>query len=251
MRAITALATIAGGALLAVGGAQATSGSGTASCVVPQGAEHVRITPSQFTTRIDNPWWPMRPGSRWTYRETDPEGPTLRGVVTVTSNTKRVADGVATRVVRDVARQGRTPVEVTNDYYAQDRCGNIWYFGEATTEYRNGKPHSTEGSFEAGVDGAEPGVILPARPRAGLGYRQEYYAGHAEDRGQVFSLGEQVETPYGHFGRGRVLMTRDLNPLEPDNLEYKFYVRGVGQVLAVAVSGGSDREELVGYQRGS
>jgi len=67
----------------------------------------------------------------------------------------------------------------------------------------------------------------------------------------VFSLGEQVETPYGHFGRGRVLMTRDLNPLEPDNLEYKFYVRGVGQVLAVAVSGGSDREELVGYQRGS
>jgi hypothetical protein len=209
----------------------------------------VHIDPAGFTTRIDNPWWPMAPGSRWTYRETDPEGPTLRGVVTVTRKTKRIADGVTARVVSDIARRGRTPVEVTDDYYAQDRCGNIWYFGEATTEYVNGKPKSTEGSFEAGVDGAQPGVIVPSEPRPGLSYRQEYYARHAEDQGQVFSLTEQVETPYGHFGRGRVLMTRDLNSLEPDALEYKFFVRGVGQVLAIAVSGGSDREELVGYHR--
>jgi hypothetical protein len=210
----------------------------------------VHIDPAGFTTRIDNPWWPMMPGSRWTYRETDPEGPTLRGVVTVTRKTKRIADGVTARVVSDIARRGRMPVEVTDDYYAQDRCGNVWYFGEATTEYVNGKPKSTEGTFEAGVDGAQPGVVVPVAPRPGMSYRQEYYAGHAEDQGQVFSVTEQVETPYGHFGRGRVLMTRDLNPLEPDALEYKFFVRGVGQVLAIAVSGGSDREELVGYHRG-
>jgi hypothetical protein len=250
MRRRAALAIVAGTTLLAVGGAQATSAKRPSACPLPRGSEHVRVDPSAFTTRIDNPWWPMAPGSRWTYRETDPEGPTLRGVVTVTRKTRRIADGVTARVVSDVARRGRRPVEVTDDYYAQDRCGNIWYFGEATTEYANGKPKSTEGSFEAGVDGAQPGVIVPAEPRPGTSYRQEYYAGHAEDAGQVFSLTEQVESPYGHFGRGRVLMTRDLNPLEPDTLEYKFYARGVGQVLAIAVSGGSDREELVGYHRG-
>jgi hypothetical protein len=140
--------------------------------------------------------------------------------------------------------------EDTFDWYAQDRCGNIWYLGEATTEYENGKPVSTKGSFEAGVDGAQAGVIMPARPKPGMRYRQEYYAGEAEDRAEVMSLREQVEVPLGHFRSGRVLMTRDLNPLEPKVLEYKFYARGIGPVLAVGVSGGNDREELVRYTRG-
>lgn len=250
MRANLTLAVVAGSALLAVGGARATASAEVSSCALPHGSEHVRVNPSQFTTTIDNPWWPMAPGSRWTYRETDPEGPKLDGVVTVTRTTKRLADGVTARVVHDVTTDHGTPVEVTDDLYAQDRCGNIWYFGEATTEYRNGNPFSTHGSFEAGVHGAEPGVIVPAKPRVGLGYRQEFSRGQAEDRGEIVSLGEQVEAPYGHFGRGKVLMTRDLNPLEPTNLEYKFYVRDVGPVLAVAVSGGADREELLGYHRG-
>ena len=172
MRPRTTLAVFAGIAFLAVGGAQATSGKRPSACPLPRGSERVPIDPADFTTRIDNPWWPMTPGSRWTYRETDPEGPTLEGVVTVTRKTKRTAEGVTTRIVSDVARHGRTPVEVTDDYYAQDRCGNIWYFGEATTEYRNGKPQSTAGSFEAGVDGAQPGVIVPAEPRPGLSYRR-------------------------------------------------------------------------------
>ena len=106
MRARTAVAIVAGSALVAVGGAQATGSAGTASCALPGGAEHVRIDPASFTTRIDNPWWPMAPGSRWAYRETDPEGPTLNGVVTVTTKTKRVADGVTTRVVSDVGPSG-------------------------------------------------------------------------------------------------------------------------------------------------
>jgi hypothetical protein len=152
--------------------------------------------------------------------------------------------------VHDVVTEGGSPVEVTDDWYAQDRCGNIWYLGEATTEYENGKPVSTAGSFEAGVDGAQAGVVVPARPKAGLRYRQEYYQGHAEDRGEILSLREQVEVPLGFFGKGRVVMTRDLNPLEPKVLEYKFYVRGIGPVLSVGVLGTSDREELVRYTRG-
>ena len=244
------MAAAVGIALVALGGAEATSATQASGCRLPQGSEHVKLDPASFTTRIDNPWWPMRPGSRWVYRETDPAGATQRIVVTVLAETKRIANGVTARVVRDVATEDGAPVEKTSDWYAQDRCGNVWYLGEATTEYENGKPVSTKGSFEAGVDGAQAGVILPATPRSGLGYRQEYYAGHAEDRGEVLSLREQVETPYGYFRPGRVLLTRDLNPLRPKALEYKFYARGVGPVLTVAVSGGSDREELVRYVRG-
>ena len=140
------------------------------------------------------------------------------------------------------------PVEVTDDWYAQDADGNIWYLGEATTEYEDGKPKSTAGSFEAGVDGAQAGVVMPAEPTSGLAYRQEYYAGEAEDEASVVGLDEQAEVPYGHFTG--VLMTRDVNPLEPDVLEFKFYARGVGPVLAIGVSGGSDREELVSYTEG-
>jgi hypothetical protein len=169
-------------------------------------------------------------------------------VVTVTHRTKLIANGVTARVVHDVVTEGGKPVEVTDDWYAQDRAGNIWYLGERTREYVNGKPGSTEGSFEAGVDGARAGIVMPAHPKVGMRYRQEYYKGHAEDRGEILSLREQVEVPFGHFGPGRVLMTKDLNPLKPTSLEYKFYARGVGPVLSVAVSGGSDREELVRYR---
>ena len=205
---------------------------------------------AEFTTRIDNPYWPMKPGSRWIYRETDSQGAKQRVVVTVTRQTKRIANGVTARVVHDVVTENGTPVEVTDDWYAQDRAGNIWYLGERTTEYVDGRPASTEGSFEAGVDGARAGIVMPAKPRVGMRYRQEYYKGHAEDKGEILSLREQVEVPFGHFGPGRVLMTKDLNPLKPKILEYKFYARGVGPVLAIGVSGGSDREELVRYRPG-
>jgi hypothetical protein len=247
MKSVLAPAAIALVALTAVGGA--ASAQPGAGCPLPQGSDRVRHDPADYTTRITNPWWPMRPGSRWVYRETAPDGTRQKVVVTVLARTKLIANGVRARVVRDVVTEDGEPVEVTDDWYAQDRCGNVWYLGEDTAEYENGKVVSREGSFEAGVDGAQAGVIVPARPRPGLRYRQEYYAGHAEDRAEVFSLREQVEVPVGHFRRGRVLMTRDLNPLEPKILEYKFYVRGLGPVLAVGVSGGADREELVRYTR--
>ncbi len=215
---------------------------------LPRGGERVVLDPADFTTRITNAYWPMRPGTRWVYRETDGSGTRQRVVVTVTDRTRRIANGVTARVVTDVVTERGDPVEVTEDWYAQDRAGNVWYLGEDTAEYEDGKVVSRAGSFEAGVDGAEAGVIMPARPRRGLRYRQEYYAGHAEDRARIVSRREQAEVPFGHFRR--VLMTRDENPLEPKVLEFKFYARGIGPVLALGVSGGGDREELVRYRRG-
>jgi hypothetical protein len=251
MRSIRKIAALA--ALLTAvvaGAAVADAARPVKSIRLPQGSEPVSLDPADFTTNIDNPFWPMRPGSRWVYRETDPEGTRQRVVVTVTNRTKKIANGITARVVRDVVTEGGKPVEVTDDWYAQDRAGNVWYLGEATTEYENGKPTTTAGSFEAGVDGAQPGIIMPAKPKPGLRYRQEYYKGEAEDKAQVMSLKQQVEVPFGHFRPGRVLMTRDLNPLKPKILEFKFYARGIGPVLAVGVSGGSDREELVSFRRG-
>jgi hypothetical protein len=215
---------------------------------LPQGSEPVDLDPAEFSTQIDNPWWPMVPGSRWVYRETDAEGAVQRVEVTVTDRTKMIANGIEARVVHDVVSEDGEPVEITDDWYAQDSEGNIWYMGEDTTEYENGKPVSTAGSFEAGVDGAQPGIIMPANPAPGMTYRQEYYAGEAEDVGEIISTDEQAQVPYGHFTG--VLMTKDTNPLEPKVLEFKFYARDVGPVLAVSVSGGSDREDLLSYAPG-
>ena len=249
MRAIGAIA-IAAIAIAAAGCGDDPAGTDDSTVgALPQGAEHVELDPAEFTTEIDNPYWPMAVGSRWVYRETDTEGALQRVVVTVTPRTKAIANGVEARVVHDVVTEDGQFVEVTDDWYAQDSAGNVWYLGEDTTEYENGKPVSTAGSFEAGVDGAEPGIIMPADPAEGMTYRQEYYAGEAEDLGEVVRLDEQAEVPAGHYTG--VLMTRDTNPLEPKVLEFKFFAEGVGPVLAVSVSGGSDREELVRFDPGA
>jgi predicted small secreted protein len=218
------------------------------SASFPQGSESVDLNPADFSVEIDNPYWPMRPGSRWVYRESDGEGGVQRVVVTVTEKTKRVASGIEARVVHDVVSQGGEPVEVTDDWYAQDADGNVWYMGEDTAEYENGKVVSRAGSWEAGVDGAQPGVALPADPRQGMAYRQEYYAGHAEDEGEVLDAGGQVEVPFGHFTDA--VTTKDTTPLEPRVVEYKLYVSGVGPVLTLDVSGESGREELLSYTPG-
>jgi hypothetical protein len=246
------IAAGAGAVVLALGvvacGGDDDSGSASAGSELPKGSEPVELDPADFTTEIDNPYWPMAPGSRWVYRETDSEGTEQKVVVTVTDETKQIADGIEARVVHDVVTEDGEPVEVTDDWYAQDSAGNIWYLGEDTTEYENGKPTTTKGSFEAGVDGAEAGVVIPAEPEPGVSYRQEYYAGEAEDQGEIVSLDAQAEVPFGHFTN--VLMTKDTNPIEPKVLEFKFYARDVGPVLAVTVSGGSDREELVSFKPG-
>jgi hypothetical protein len=190
----------------------------------------------------------MRPGSRWVYRETDTRGNAQKIVVRVTHRTKRVASGVLARVVRDTATADGEVVEDTFDWYARDAKGNVWYVGEDTTEFENGKPVSKEGSWEAGLDGAEAGIVMLAHPRVGRRYRQAHYAGHAEDKAAVLIRREQAETPFGHVTN--VLLTKEFTPLEPDLLEYKLYARGVGPVLALGISGERDREELVRYRRG-
>ena len=223
------------------------AGCGGGSDALPQDGEPVELDPADFVTRIDNPYWPMSPGSRWVYRETDAEGTVQRVEVTVTDRTKTIL-GIEATVVHDVVTEDGEPVEDTYDWYAQDTAGNIWYLGEATKEYENGKPKSTEGSWEAGVDGAEAGIVVPADPEVGMAYRQEYYAGEAEDEGEILSLDERAEVPFGSFDN--LLMTRDTTPLEPDVLEHKFYAEGVGPILALGLSGGVGREELLSYEQG-
>jgi hypothetical protein len=215
---------------------------------LPQGSEPVDLDPADFSIEIDNPYWPMKPGSRWVYREQDGEGGVQRVVVTVADATKRIANGIEARVVHDVVSEAGEAVEVTYDWYAQDADGNLWYLGERTAEYEDGRVVSRAGSWEAGVDSAQPGVIMPADPQAGMAYRQEYYAGEAEDRAEVLSTEEQVEVPFGHFPRA--VLTKDLVPTEPRMVEYKLYARGVGPVLTLDVSGASGREELIDFAQG-
>ena len=203
----------------------------------------MRLDPADFTTEIDNPYWPMKPGTRWTYRNTDGEGGVQTAVVVVTEQTKKLANGITARVVRDTVTEDGQIVEDTNDWYAQDAKGNIWYLGEDTAEFEEGKVTSRAGSFEAGVDGALPGIAIPAAPQPGMAYRQEFYRGEAEDVGKVLSTDELAEVPAGSY-RG-ALLTKDFTRLEPDVLEYKLYAKGVGPVLILTSSGGADREELL------
>jgi len=156
--------------------------------------------------------------------------------------------GVECVVVRDTAWEGGELIERTFDWYAQDQEGTVWYFGEDTKEYRNGKVTSTGGSWEAGVDGAQPGIIMQANPKAGLSYRQEYYEGEAEDKAQVVSVNESVTVPYGSFDH--VLKTKEWTPLEPGLVEHKYYAPGVGQVGASEGLNLVDVKTELGLRRG-
>jgi hypothetical protein len=239
--AVVLAATLALGLALAANGGASRGNSG-----LPQGDDPVHLRPAEFSADIDNRQWPMTVGSRWVYRVIDTsDGSVQRDVIKVTKRTNLIADGIEARVVSDIVSEHGKPTEVTKDWYAQDSKGNVWYFGEHTVEYVNGHP-SDNGSWEAGVDGAMPGVALPAKPKVGMSYREEYSKGVAEDQSRVLAVDEQAQVPAGHFKP--VLMTEDFSPIEPNVSELKFYAGGSGQaVLAVDVSGGTEREELVRY----
>jgi hypothetical protein len=180
------------------------------------------------SARIDNPYLPLVPGTELRFAGTG----TSRGettIVTVTNETRSVL-GVRARVVRDRVFRGDTLVEDTYDWYAQDAAGNVWYLGEDTKEYKNGRFVGAEGSWEAGVHGAEPGIAMPANPAERIGelYRQEHLAGVAEDRGVVKAIRQSVTVPAGTFRD--CVETEDTTPLEPAVRERKFYCRGVGMV---------------------
>ena len=203
--------------------------------------------PSQFSTRIDNPWFPLEPGSTYIYRGVK-DGRPSREVLKVTHETKPIG-GVPAVVVSDRLYVDGRLAERTTDWYSQDKRGNVWYFGEATAELdRQGRVTSTEGSWQAGRDGARAGIYMPARPNVGQSFRQEFYKGHAEDHFRVLSLHSTVQVPY--TSSRQALLTREWTPLEPGAIDHKLYVRGVGTVLEQSVKGGNERNELVSFSKG-
>jgi hypothetical protein len=239
--ALSAAATVAVLALAACGGSK--SGSPAS---LPTGSEPFKLDPADFTTQIDNPYWPMIPGSHWVYREVE-NGEVQRVDVTVTDQTRQIA-GIEARVVHDLVTKNGEKLEDTYDWYAQDKDGNLWYLGEDTKEYENGKVKTTEGSWEAGVDGALAGVVVPAKPTQGLAYREEFYKGHAEDGAEVLNVDSQVQVPFGRY-RDAVL-TRNFSTIEPTVEEMKLYAKGVGPVMELLVSGGAGRTELISFTKG-
>lgn len=247
MRTAAGVALLVGTAWLA--GCQGSDPAGSAGPEpttersLPQGDDPVQLDPADFTADITNQYWPMTPGTRWSYREIDEKGQVVEVTVTATSETREIANGVTARVVRDTVTSDDELIEDTFDWYAQDDDGTIWYLGEETAEFEDGQITTRGGSFEAGVDGALPGILLPGAPEDGMAYRQEYYEGEAEDNGEVLSVQEMAEAPAGHYDR--VLLTKDTITVEPDVQEYKLYAPGVGPVLVFGVSGGAGREELV------
>jgi hypothetical protein len=202
---------------------------------------NVTIDPADFVTGIDNPYMPLTPGTVFDYEGTK-DGQHETNRVYVSHETKPIL-GVTCVVVKDTVLVDGELEEATLDWYAQDKDGNVWYFGEDSKEYQDGVVVSTGGSWEAGVDGAQPGITMLAHPDVGHTYRQEYLAGEAEDKAQVQSLNESASVPYGDFSD--CLETKEWTALEPGVVEYKFYSKGVGMLKSVMVVGGNDRSELV------
>jgi len=196
------------------------------------------IDPTNFTTVIDNPYFPLTPGTTYVY-ETKATGE--KDTFEVTHNT-RVIDGVTCVQVHDSVSVNGEVTENTLDWHVQDREGNVWYFGENTAELENGLIATIEGSFRAGVTNDKPGIIMKAQPAVGDFYRQEFSLGNAEDFAETLSLNETVIVPAGTFTN--CLKSQERSPLEPDVVEDKFYAPGVGNVLEVDESTG-DRTELV------
>jgi hypothetical protein len=201
------------------------------------------INPKDFSTTIDNPFFPLVPNTTFVYLGTK-EGSAQRDEFAVTRRTKMIM-GVTCREVRDQAYLDGVLAEDTLDWFAQDKQGNVWYFGEDTKELdANGNVISTEGSWQAGVNGAQPGIVMEADPRVGdPPYRQEFLAGVAEDMATILALNKTVNVPFGSFSN--CLETEEFSPLEPGAIDHKFYARGVGFIQSVALRGGRERLELV------
>jgi hypothetical protein len=202
------------------------------------------IDPADFVAVVDNPFLPFKPGMKWVYDGDE------HNEVTVLPDTKLIL-GVAATVVHDQVFSDGVLAEDTLDYYAQDRDGNVWYFGEKTEELdKNGNVTSTEGSWEGGVDGAQPGIVMLAVPAAGDQYRQEYHAGDAEDLAKVTSLTGTIKAMGTTYSGADVLVTEEWTPLEPGIRERKTYVRGIGNVETRTIEGGKELVTLTSFKAG-
>ena len=241
---------LAGASLIVAAHTGSAAQAGASSQTIKSGAGPgwpKTLHPSDFVRRIDNPWFPLNPGSRWHYRGVD-SGGRFTDNMRVTHRTKKI-EGVRVTVVHDVVRKHGKPREVTNDFYAQDHHRNIWYFGENTRELdRHGHVTSREGSFRAGRNGARPGVLIPGHPKVGQKARQEFYKGHAEDHFRVLDVNARVSTPY--VSSNHAVRTREWSPLEPRVRDNKWYVHGVGDVKEKTVKGPKEILRLVSFHRG-
>ena len=197
--------------------------------------------PTDWAAAVTNEWLPLTPGTTYDFEANTTDG-FEETTVEVLAGTK-VIQGVTATIVHDQVRLDGELIEDTFDWYAQDAAGNVWYLGEDTKEYEGGVVVSTEGSWEWGVDGALPGVVMWADPSAYLdqAYRQEYLKGVAEDWGKVVALDQAVDVPQGNFTG--CVETEDWSGLESGPHEHKFYCSGLGVVLEV--EGGGTRVELV------
>ncbi len=224
------------------------AGSATAPAR-PEAARAQRLAPPpplprarDFGRVVDNPWFPLKPGTVLTYEGQD-EGTPARDVLRVTHRTKRIQGIRATVILDRVYKHGRL-AERTHDFYAPDRRGNVWYLGEDTATLKpNGQVQSREGTFRAGRDGAQGGIFMPAHPRPGDRGWQEFSVGHAQDRFKILNLHTTVRTPA--VGSRRAMLVQETTPLEPGVVDHKIYVRGIGTVREKTVRGGNESFELV------
>lgn len=222
----------------AVAASSAVAASENPAKVVAGAAYRPEIVPAEFTTEITNPYLPLVPGTALTYK-----GGGELNVFNVTDRVREVA-GVKTIVVRDQAFEDGAVVEDTEDWFAQDGAGNVWYFGEATAECDGHRIVSRRGSWEAGVDGAQPGVVMLAQPDVGDYYRQEFLKGEAEDVAKVVKLNVTIKHTLATYAN--VVITEDFSKLEPSVVEHKKYAPGVGLVEEQTIKGGSGVVKLVG-----
>lgn len=239
-----------GAAIAGLAGLVGCGGGETAEPVIDPGDDGnytVEIDPDDFVVDIDNPYLPLQPGTRWVYEGVE-DGETERVEVEVTTDRRDVM-GISAIVVRDTVYEDGELIEDTYDWFAQDVDGNVWYLGEDSREFEDGEQVSTEGSWEAGVDGALPGIVMLADPEVGEAYRQEFYEDEAEDMAEVDEVAASATVPAGAFDD--VVIIREWNPLEPDVVEDKYYAPGVGAVLEVKVEGGDGRVELIEFIAGT
>jgi len=259
LRALAFVTTLSGcnGSDNAAGSADGAAGPTDGAAAPPVGCEaeaadasayKPTIDPANYVATVDNKFFPLVPGTD--FQTIDADGNVSD--FTVTNETKVIL-GVTCIVVHDVSKTKTGDlIEDTHDWFAQDKDGNVWYFGEDTAEYTNGKVSSTAGSWTAGVNCARPGIIMEASPKVGDNYREEYYKNEAEDEAKVLSLTEHVEVPYAPSGAGpgtfdNCLETENFTKLEPGNVEHKWYCAGIGQTLAeeVVMVGTGKKEQLV------
>jgi hypothetical protein len=199
----------------------------------------------RWAQAITNPYLPMTPGSVWVYTGMK-DGVTQTDVVRATHKTKRIV-GVRTTVVRDVSRHGGHTLEATADYYAQDAAGNVWYFGERTKAYGPGGQVDTSGSWQAGRNGARPGIVMAAHPAVDDAHRQEYARGKAEDQYWLVDLHHRVSVPF--VSSDQAALTIEWSRLEPNVIDEKAYIRGIGPVREVAVQGSTEFANLVRFHK--